>query len=46
MVELLYLEGLKNCGDVLKDKISGHGGDGLEFGLDDLRDHFPTVMIL
>ena len=38
MVESLSLEVLKNCGDVaLRDVVSGHGGDGLEVGLGDLR---------
>lgn len=29
---------LKNCGNVaLRDVVSGHGGDGLEVGLGDLK---------
>jgi len=32
---------LKNCVDVaLRDMASGHGGDGLAVGLDDLNDLF------
>jgi len=37
MVELLSLEVLKNHVDVApRDVVSGHGGNGLEVGLDDL----------
>ena len=36
VVESLFLEVFKNCGDVtLSDGVSGHGGDGLAVGLDD-----------
>jgi len=35
------LEGFKKCGDVvLRDVVSGHGGDGLVVGLHDLRGLF------
>ena len=38
VVESPSLEVFKNCGDVaLRDVVSGHGGDGLEVGLGDLR---------
>jgi len=41
LVGSLSLEVFKNCGDVaLKDLISGHGGNGLVVGLDDLRGLF------
>ena len=37
----LSLEVFKNHVDVaLRDMVSGHGGDGLTFGLDDLRGLF------
>ena len=31
---------------VFKDMVSGHGGDSLMAGLDDLSVFFPTLMIL
>ena len=35
------LELIKNCGDVtLRDMVSGHGGDGLIIGLNDLSSLF------
>jgi len=35
------LEAFKKCGDeALRDMVSEHGGDGLRFGLDDLRGVF------
>ena len=41
VVELPLLEVFKNHGDVaLRDVVSGHGGDGLMVGLDDLRGLF------
>ena len=41
VVESPSLKVLKNCGDVaLKDMVSGHGGDGLAVGLDDLSGLF------
>jgi len=41
LVGSLSLEVFKNCGDVaLKDLVSGHGGNGLVVGLDDLRGLF------
>ena len=40
-MESLSLQVFKNCGDVaLRDMVSGHGGDGLTVGLDDLRGLF------
>ena len=37
----LSLEVFKECGDVaLRDVVSGHGGDGLMVGLDDLSGLF------
>jgi len=37
----LSLEVFKNCGDVvLRDVVSGHGGDGLMVKLDDLSGLF------
>ena len=37
----------KKCVDVaLRDMVSGHGGDGLTVGLDDLSVFLPTLMIL
>ena len=36
-----FLEAFKKCGDVaLRDVVSGHGGDGLMVGLDNLRGLF------
>ena len=41
VVESLSLEALEKYGDVaLRDIVSGHGGDGLILGLDDLRGLF------
>ena len=41
LVGSLSLEVFKSCGDVaLKDLVSGHGGNGLVVGLDDLRGLF------
>ncbi len=41
VVESPSLEVFKNCGDVaLRDVVSGHGGDGLMVGLDDLSGLF------
>ena len=41
VVESLSLKLFKNNRDVaLRDMVSGHGGDGLTFGLDDLRGLF------
>jgi len=38
VMESLSLEMFKNCVDVaLRDAVSGHGGGGFVFGLDDLR---------
>lgn len=38
LVELLSLELFKNCGDVvLRNMVSGHGGDGSVVGLDELN---------
>jgi len=43
-VESLSLEVLKNRGDVaLRAVVSGHGGDGLAVGLDDLSDLFHSL---
>ena len=39
VVESPSLEVFQNCVDMaLRDMVSGHGGDGLEVGLGDLRD--------
>jgi len=39
-----FLEVFKRRGDVvLKDIVSMHGGDGLMFGIDDLRDLFQPL---
>ena len=47
VVESLSLEVFKKHGDVvLRDMVSGCGGDGLTAGLDDLKRSFPTLMIL
>ena len=47
MVQSPSLEVLKKHRDVaLRDMVSGHGGDRLMVGLDDLRSLFPTLMIL
>ena len=41
VVKSPYLEVLGRCGGVaLRDTVSGHGGDGLMVGLDDLRGLF------
>ena len=41
VVESLSLEVFQSCVDVaLRDMASGHGGDGLAVGLDDLNDLF------
>ena len=41
VVESLSLEVFKKCGDVtVTAVVSGHGGDGLTVGLDDLRGLF------
>ena len=41
VVDSLSLKLFKNNRDVaLRDMVSGHGGDGLTFGLDDLRGLF------
>ena len=38
------LEVFKNCGDVaLRHVVSGHGGDGLMVGLDDLTALFQPI---
>ena len=43
VVELLSMEVFKNRGDVaLRDVVSGHGGDGLVVGLDELRGFFQS----
>jgi len=43
-VESPSLEALKNCGDAaLRDVVSGHGGGGLEVGLDDLNGIFQPL---
>ena len=43
MVESPFLEVFKKRVDVaLRDMVSGHGGDGLRVGLDDLRCLFQT----
>ena len=46
--KVIFLEVLKKCGDVaLRDVVSGHGGNVLMVGPDDLSGHFfPTLMIL
>ena len=44
MGESLSLEVLKNHGDVARrDVVSGHGGGGLEVGLDDLQGLFQPL---
>jgi len=44
VVESPSLEVLKNRGDVaLRDVVSGHGGGGLEVGLDDLQGLFQPL---
>jgi len=41
VAQTLSLEVCKSCVDVvLRDMVSGHGGDGLVVGKDDLRDLF------
>ena len=41
VVESLSLKVFKNCEDVtLRDVVSGHGGDGLTIGLNDLESVF------
>lgn len=46
VVKSLLLEVFKNCVDVaLRVVVSGHGGDALMVGLDDLKCSFPTSMI-
>jgi len=41
VVESPFLEVSHNCGDVaLRDMVSGHVGNGLMVGLDDIRGHF------
>jgi len=41
VAQTLSLEVFKSCVDVvLRDTVSGHGGDGLVVGKDDLRDLF------
>jgi len=41
VVESPFLEVFKKCGDMaLRDMVSGHGGDGLMVGLNDLRGFF------
>ena len=44
VVQSLSLKVLKNHGDVAqRDMVSGHSGDGLMVGLDDLRDLFQPL---
>ena len=46
MVESLSPEMFKNWGDVaLRDVVSGHGGDGLMDGHDDLKSFFQPVSL-
>ena len=41
VVESPSLEVVKDCGEVtLRDEVSGHGGDGLTIGLNDLESVF------
>jgi len=41
VVESLFLEVFKKCRDVaMREMVSGHGGDGLTVGLDNLRGLF------
>lgn len=41
VVESLFLDVFKNCIDVARrHKVSGHGGDGLTIGLDDISHLF------